>query len=53
MIPLMFAKFLNVVESFSAFTAEAFVRITINLVLEYNGLPHHFQHLILLSGLAY
>ena len=41
MIPLMFAKFLNVVEGFSAFTAEAFVRITINLILEYDRLPHH------------
>lgn len=47
-IPLMFAKLLNVIECFSAFAAEAFVRITVNFVLENYGLLHHLQHLVLI-----
>ena len=46
-ISLMFAKLLNVIECFSAFAAEAFVRVTVDLVLENYGLLHHFQHLVL------
>ena len=46
-ISLMLAKLLNVVECFSAFAAEAFVRITVNLVLENYSLLHHLQHLVL------
>lgn len=46
-ISLMFAKLLNVIECFSAFAAEAFVLVTVDLVLENYGLLHHLQHLVL------
>ena len=46
-ISLMFAELLNVVECFSALAAEAFVRVTVDLVLENYGLLHHLQHLVL------
>jgi len=48
MISLMFAKLLNVVECFSAFAAEAFVRVTVDLVLENYCLLHHLHHLVFL-----
>ncbi len=50
-ISLMLAKLLNVVECFSAFAAEAFVSVAIDLVLENYSLLHHLQHLILFSRL--
>jgi len=46
-ISLMFAKLLNVIECFSAFAAEAFVRVAVDLVLENYSLLHHLQHLVL------
>jgi hypothetical protein len=51
MIPLMFAKFLNVVECLSAFAVKAFVHISVDLVLKDNALFHHFLHLVLFPQL--